>query len=68
MVCQAKIADFSIATLGSLMENLHIDEDSHIKVLFCLGRAITRNGYSIKNQEKSILAKFFCTTKTLKLC
>lgn len=29
--CQAKILDFSIASLGSLMETLHINEDSHIK-------------------------------------
>lgn len=31
-LCQAKVKDFSIAALGSLMETLHISEDSHIKV------------------------------------
>ena len=29
--CQAKILDFSIASLGSLMETLTINEDGHIK-------------------------------------
>jgi hypothetical protein len=29
-LCQAKIRDFSIASLGALMETLHISEDSHI--------------------------------------
>ena len=59
MLCQAKIGDFSIAALGSLMETLHISEDSQIDVYFLLFSLILRNVFSTKNPDKSIYPKFY---------
>jgi tRNA(Met) C34 N-acetyltransferase TmcA len=56
---QAKIKDYSIAALGSLMETLSITEDNTIKVLLPSLRPGTKSDSLTKTQEKST-SRIYC--------
>ena len=54
-ICQAKIANFEIAALGSMMETLNISEDSRIRVPTELLSKLTKSGSLMGREGKSTL-------------